>query len=195
MSQSHPRPGTSQPGTSQPGRPRPADSVLAAIGFLLLDVDGVLTDGRIWFDGTGTECKSFHVHDAAGLAYWHRAGLRSGLLSGRGGPTVERRAHELGVHEVVLHRLDKGQALGEILARQQIEPQRVCYVGDDLVDLPVLRAVGFAVTVPEARAEVKAVAHHVTERPAGFGAVRDVVELLLRARGAFDDVLRRYGGP
>ena len=77
----------------------------------------------------------------------------------------------------------------------QIDAQRVCYVGDDLVDLPVLRAVGFAVTVPEARAEVKAVAHHVTERSAGFGAVRDVVEMLLRARGAFDDVLRRYGGP
>lgn len=195
MSPSHPRPGMSPSGASQPGRPRPADSVLAAIEFLLLDVDGVLTDGRFWFDGSGTECKSFHVHDAAGLAYWHRAGLRSGFLSGRGGPVVQRHAASLGVHEVVLDRLMKGVALEEILARQQIDAQRVCYVGDDLVDLPVLRTVGFAVTVPEARAEVKAVAHHVTERSAGFGAVRDVVELLLRARGAFDDVLRRYGGP
>lgn len=185
----------SSQGPRQPGRPRPDDRVLAAIEFLLLDVDGVLTDGRIWFDGTGTECKSFHVHDAAGLAYWHRAGGRTGFLSGRGGPSVERRAKELGVHEVVLHRLDKGVALAEILARQGLDPQRVCYVGDDLVDLPVLRAVGFAVTVPEARAEVRSAVHHVTERSAGFGAVRDVVEMLLHARGGFEAVLRRYGGP
>ena len=177
-----------------PGRARPADTVLASIELLLLDVDGVLTDGRIWFDGAGVECKSFHVHDAAGLAYWHRAGGRTGLLSGRGGPNVERRARELGVHEVVLQRLDKGTAFVEILARQRLDAARVCYVGDDLLDLPVLRAAGFAATVPEARAEVLAAAHHVTTRSAGFGAVRDVVEELLRARGVWGDVVRRHEG-
>lgn len=175
------------------GRPRPADAVLAAIEFLLLDVDGVLTDGRIWFDPEGAEYKAFHVHDAAGLHYWHRAGGRTGFLSGRGGHSVERRAKELGVHEVILKRVDKGVAFRELLQRTQLDPQRVAYVGDDLVDLPVLQAAGFAVTVPEARPEVFAEAHHVTDRAAGFGAVRDVIEILLRARGTWRGVLEHYG--
>jgi 3-deoxy-D-manno-octulosonate 8-phosphate phosphatase (KDO 8-P phosphatase) len=175
------------------GRQRPSDRALAAIEFLLLDVDGVLTDGRIHFDHEGREYKSFHVHDAAGLVYWHRSGLRSGFLSGRGGDVVERRARELGVHEVILKRIDKAAAFAELAARQQLTPERVCYVGDDLLDLPVLREVGFAVTVPEARAEVLAAAMMITERSAGFGAVRDVVETLLRARGAWDAIVQRDG--
>ncbi len=178
-----------------PGRVRPATAQLAAIEFLLLDVDGVLTDGRIWFDGDGREHKSFHVHDAAGLAYWHRAGGRSGFLSGRGGDTVERRARELGVHEVILGRIDKERAFDELLVRQRLDPVRVAYVGDDLLDLPVLRRVGFAATVPEARREVLAVAQHVTDRSAGFGAVRDVIEELLRARGRWDEVVQKDGRP
>lgn len=176
-----------------PGRPRPDRAALAAIEFLLLDVDGVLTDGRIWFDGDGREQKAFHVHDASGLVYWHRSGLRSGFLSGRGGDIVERRARELGVHELLLHRRDKEDAFAELLQRQRIDPARVAYVGDDLLDLPVLRLVGFAATVPEARAEVLAQCHFVTDRRAGFGAARDVVEELLKARGAWDAILLRDG--
>ena len=126
-----------------PGRQRPDDEALRQIEFLLLDVDGVLTDGRVHFDFEGREYKSFHVHDAAGIVYWHRAGGRSGFLSGRGGEIVARRAEELGVHEVVLGRIDKAAAFDELLARQQITPERVAYVGDDLLDLPVLRRVGF----------------------------------------------------
>ena len=178
-----------------PGRPRPEPAVLAAIEFLLLDVDGVLTDGRIWFDADGREQKAFHVHDASGLVYWHRSGLRSGFLSGRGGDIVERRARELGVHELMLDRRDKDVAFAEMLQRHRLDPARVAYVGDDLLDLPVLRQVGFAATVPEARAEVVAACHHVTERSAGFGAARDVVEELLRARGRWDDVVQRDGRP
>jgi 3-deoxy-D-manno-octulosonate 8-phosphate phosphatase (KDO 8-P phosphatase) len=176
-----------------PGRARPDRAALAAIEFLLLDVDGVLTDGRIWFDGAGHEYKSFHVHDASGLVNWHRQGGRSGFLSGRGGDMVERRARELGVTELLLRRVDKENAFDELLARTGLDPARVAYVGDDLLDLPVLRRAGFAATVPEARAEVFAAVHHVTERAAGFGAVRDVVEELLRARGTWDDVVRRNG--
>jgi 3-deoxy-D-manno-octulosonate 8-phosphate phosphatase (KDO 8-P phosphatase) len=181
------------PAGSGPGRARPDDRVLAAIEFLLLDVDGVLTDGRIHFDHDGREYKSFHVHDAAGLHYWHRAGGRTGFLSGRKGEVVERRAAELKIHEVVLGRIDKGAAFAEILARQNIPPERFAYVGDDLLDVPVLRRVGFAVTVPEARPEVLPHVHHVTTRSAGFGVARDVVELLLRARGTWDDVVAREG--
>jgi 3-deoxy-D-manno-octulosonate 8-phosphate phosphatase (KDO 8-P phosphatase) len=176
-----------------PGRACPDRSVLAAIEFLLLDVDGVLTDGRVHFDRDGQEYKSFHVHDASGIVYWHRRGGRSGLLSGRGGEVVERRAKELGIHEVMLRRIDKQNAFQELLQRLQLDPQRIAYVGDDLLDLPVLRAVGFAATVPEARPEVLAVAQFVARRPAGFGAVRDVVEELLRARGVWDDIVRGEG--
>ena len=178
-----------------PGRPRPERTVLAGIEFLLLDVDGVLTDGRIHFDREGKEYKSFHVHDAAGLVYWHRSGGRSGFLSGRGGDIVERRARELGVHEVMLNRIDKGLAFQEMLARQRLDPQRVAYVGDDLLDLPVLAQVGFAATVPEARAELLDAVHYVARRAAGFGAARDVVEELLRAQGKWDDVVRKEGRP
>jgi 3-deoxy-D-manno-octulosonate 8-phosphate phosphatase (KDO 8-P phosphatase) len=176
-----------------PGRARPSREQLAAIEFLLLDVDGVLTDGRIWFDAEGREYKSFHVHDASGLVNWHRQGGRTGFLSGRGGDIVERRARELGVHEVLLRRVDKDTAFDELLARQNLRPEQIAYVGDDLLDLPVLRRAGFAATVPEARAEVLAQAQFVSERAAGFGAVRDVVEELLRARGRWDDVVRRDG--
>jgi 3-deoxy-D-manno-octulosonate 8-phosphate phosphatase (KDO 8-P phosphatase) len=176
-----------------PGRPLPERTTLANIEFLLLDVDGVLTDGRIHFDRDGNEYKSFHVHDAAGLVYWHRSGGRSGFLSGRGGAIVERRARDLGVHEVILNRTDKAAAFQEMLARQRLDAQRIAYVGDDLLDLAVLRQVGFAATVPEARAEVVAEAQFVTRRAAGFGAARDVIEQLLIAKGRWQDILQRGG--
>ena len=178
-----------------PGRPRPDGGVLASIEFVLCDVDGVLTDGRVHFDNEGREYKAFHVHDASGLVYWHRSGGRSGLLSGRGGEVVEMRARELGVHEVILRRTDKEAAFRELLQRQKLDASRVCYVGDDLLDLPVLRLVGFAATVPEARPEVIAAAHFVAQRPAGFGAVRDVIEELLRARGVWDRIVSAGGRP
>lgn len=184
-----------QPTRPTAGRKRPDDEALQAIEFLLLDVDGVLTDGRIHFDFEGREYKSFHVHDAAGIVYWHRAGGRSGFLSGRGGEIVERRAKELGVHDVVLGRIDKEAAFAEVLERQNLTPDRIAYVGDDLLDLPVLRQVGFAATVPEARNEVLATAQFVTERSGGFGAARDVIEELLRARGVWQNVVDKDGRP
>lgn len=183
------------PSPAGPGRPRPERAVLDGIRFLLLDVDGVLTDGRIWFDHEGREYKSFHVHDASGIVYWHRSGGRSGFLSGRGGDGVERRARELGVHEVLLRRTDKLVAFRELLARQSLTAAQVAYVGDDLLDLPLLREVGFAATVPEARAEVRATAQFVAQRPAGFGAARDVVEELLRAQGKWQDIVQKDGLP
>jgi 3-deoxy-D-manno-octulosonate 8-phosphate phosphatase (KDO 8-P phosphatase) len=173
----------------------PDRAVLAGIRMLLLDVDGVLTDGRIHFDHDGREYKSFHVHDAAGLVYWHRSGGLSGFLSGRGGDVVERRARELEVTEVILHRTDKLAAFRELLERQRLTAAEVAYVGDDLLDLPVLRAAGFAATVPEARPEVLATAQFVTRRAAGFGAARDVIEELLRARGKWQDVVGKEGQP
>jgi 3-deoxy-D-manno-octulosonate 8-phosphate phosphatase (KDO 8-P phosphatase) len=176
-------------------RRMPSRATLARVRMLLLDVDGVLTDGRIHFDHEGREYKSFHVHDASGIVYWHRAGGLSGFLSGRGGDVVERRGRELGVHEVLLGRVDKGAAFAEILARRSLTPAEVAYVGDDLLDLPVLQQVAFAATVPEGRPEVRAVAHYTARTAAGFGAVREIVEVLLRAKGRWQQVVDGKGRP
>ena len=173
----------------------PGESVLREISLLLTDVDGILTDGRIHFDGDGREVKSFHVHDGAGMVYWHRSGGMSGFISGRGSDIVKARATELGVHEIHLRRLDKGNVLDDILERRGLRAEQVAFLGDDLADLPVLRQVGLAATVPQARPEVREAVHHVTEVPAGFGAVREVVEILLKARGRWDEVVRKGGLP
>jgi 3-deoxy-D-manno-octulosonate 8-phosphate phosphatase (KDO 8-P phosphatase) len=174
------------------GRPR-AD--LSAIRLLLTDVDGVLTDGRIHFDGEGRELKMFHVHDGAGLVYWHRCGGLSGFVSGRFSKVVEDRARELGVHEIWLRCADKRAALDDILRRRDLAPAAVAYLGDDLMDLPVMRTVGFAVSVPNGREEVRAAAHHVTQARGGEGALREVVELLLRAQHRWDEVVNKGGLP
>jgi 3-deoxy-D-manno-octulosonate 8-phosphate phosphatase (KDO 8-P phosphatase) len=173
----------------------PDDAVLRGIRLLFTDVDGVLTDGRIHLTAGGEEHKVFHVHDAAGIVYWHRAGGLSGFLSGRGGSIVERHARDLGVHEVHLGKHHKWPIVEDVLARRELRAEQVAYVGDDLLDLEVLRRVGFAVSVPGGRAEVRAHAHYVTRTPGGSGALREVVELLLRARGAWDAVLAKGGLP
>jgi len=177
------------------GRDLPSREALAQITMLVMDVDGVLTDGRIYFDGEGREYKTFHVHDGAGIAYWHRAGGLTAFISGRGGPAVEGRAEELGIHELHLRTHHKSDALDAILAARDVRVEHVAYIGDDLLDLPVLERVGFACTVPEGRPAVRAAAHMVTHSRAGFGAARDVIEVLLQARGVWDDVVAKGGLP
>lgn len=173
----------------------PPDDALADIRLLLTDVDGVLTDGRIHFDGQGREVKTFHVHDGAGIVYWHRCGGISGFLSGRRSAVVQERAQQLGVEEIHLGVLDKEPVFDEILRRRGLRPEQVAYVGDDLLDLAILRRAGLAVAVPNARPEVRDSVHFVTAVAGGEGAVRDVVELLLKARGQWEDVVRRGGLP
>ena len=168
---------------------------LRRIRCLLTDVDGVLTDGRIHLNDAGEESKAFHVHDAAGLVYWHRSGGMTGFVSGRLGKMVEKRAHDLGVAEVHLGHLDKLPVLKDILQRHELMAEEVAYVGDDLVDLPVLAAVGFAVTVPNARIEVRERVHYVTETHGGDGALREVIEILLKAQGKWEDLVRKGGRP
>ena len=177
------------------GRELPDRERLAAIKLLLTDVDGVLTDGRLYFDGDGRELKILHVHDAAGIIYWHRAGGLSGLLSGRGSKVMEDRARELSMHEVHLRILNKATVFDEVLRRNKLSVEEVAYVGDDLLDLPVLRRVGLAISVPNGRPEVQALAHYVTSAPGGSGALREVVELLLEARGIWAEVVRKGGLP
>ena len=173
----------------------PDHALLRGIRCLLTDVDGVLTDGRIHLNEAGEESKIFHVHDAAGLVYWHRTGGISGFVSGRLGAMVEKRARDLSVHEVHLGRLDKLSVLEEILVRHKLSAEEVAYIGDDLVDLPVMEVVGFAVTVPNARPEVRERAHYITETRGGDGALREVVEILLQAQGKWDDLVAKGGRP
>ncbi len=165
------------------------------VTFLLLDVDGIQTDGRLPFDADGRECKTFHVFDGAGVAYWKRVGHRVGFLSGRESIPVRKRAEELGVHELHLGRGRKIEVLEDICSRLGLSEEQICYMGDDFLDLPVLRRVGVPITVPQARPEVKESCVYITETPAGQGAVREVVELLLKAQGRFQEILEATGLP
>lgn len=178
--------------------PRPNQTLaerLARIRFLLTDVDGVLTDGRLYFDHAGNEMKVFHVLDGAAFAYWHRSGFQSGILSGRDCPAVIRRAESNGITEIHLGKLDKVPALLDIKSRLDLEFEEIAYIGDDLLDLPVLREVGFSATPPNGRPEVRAAVHYVTETPGGFGAVREVVEMILKAKGLWDQIMATDGRP
>ncbi len=168
---------------------------LARVDLLLLDVDGVLTDGRVVIDDNGVETKAFDVTDGHGLKLLGRAGVEVGLVTGRRSRVVEHRAAELGIREVHQRVLDKLAVVREVLTRLGVPPDRVAYMGDDLVDLPVLTQFGLGITVPDAPTYVRERAHWVTGRPGGRGAVREVCEAVLRARGAWEAVTAKYFDP
>lgn len=153
------------------------------VRLLLLDVDGVLTDGSITYSSSGEELKTFHVRDGSAIKLWQQAGHAVAILSGRASMAVTRRAAELGVRLVLQGRSDKDAAFDEVLAAFGVGADEVCAVGDDLQDLPVLRRCGVAVAVADAVPEVRAAAGYVTMAPGGRGAVRDAVEFLLKAQG------------
>jgi 3-deoxy-D-manno-octulosonate 8-phosphate phosphatase (KDO 8-P phosphatase) len=160
--------------------------------LLIMDVDGVLTDGRIIQDGHGHELKVFDVKDGHGIVMAHRAKLRTALISGRGSETITRRAEELGIELVFQKIWNKLEVYEKILVDTELTHDEVAYIGDDLIDIPLLRRVGLAVAVADAVDEVKAAAHLITQRPGGQGAVREVIELILRAQGHWDNLIERY---
>ena len=166
----------------------------AKVELLLLDVDGVLTDGGIVYADDGAELKRFHVRDGSGLKLWQLAGRRAAIVSGRNSPAVARRAAELGVAPVLQGRADKLAAFEALLAETGLRPEQVCAVGDDLPDLPVLRRCGLAVAVVDACPEVRAAADYVTAPPGGRGAVRDAIEWLLKLQGRWAAVVERFRG-
>lgn len=163
------------------------------IRLVIMDVDGVLTRGEIFYDEEGRERKAFHVHDGSGITYLHRHGIRTALISGRDSPSVEMRAKELGIEEVHQGVRDKIRSYEEIRARLGVGDEQVCYVGDDLLDLPCLKKAGFPVAVSNATDEVKAVAVYITKREGGRGAVREVAEVILKAQGKWDLVVDKAG--
>jgi len=160
--------------------------------LLIMDVDGVLTDGRIIQDGHGHELKVFDVKDGHGIVMAHRAKLRTALISGRGSETITRRAEELGIELVFQKIWNKLEVYEKILVDTELTHDEVAYIGDDLIDIPLLRRVGLAVAVADAVDEVKAAVHLITQRPGGQGAVREVIELILRAQAHWDSLIERY---
>jgi 3-deoxy-D-manno-octulosonate 8-phosphate phosphatase (KDO 8-P phosphatase) len=166
----------------------------ALVELLLLDVDGVLTDGRIILDDNGIESKNFSVRDGTGIEIWRKAGKAVGILSGRTAQVVGRRASELGILPVVQGASNKRAALNEIVQQLKITPAQVCFMGDDLPDLPVLSAVGLAVCPSDAVPEVRAVVHHTTQARGGHGAVRELVEWLLKQQRRWDALIANYSG-
>ena len=165
---------------------------LGDINFLIVDVDGVLTDGRIFCSDKGKELKVFHVKDGSGIAFWHRAGKKTAIISGRKSKAVEHRAKELGIEEVYQDAHKKLDAYEKILKKHGLKDEEVCYIGDDLIDLPVLGRVGFAVAVVDSPPDVLQGVDYVTRAAGGQGAVREVVEKILRFQGKWEDILKRY---
>jgi len=154
------------------------------IRLLVLDVDGVLTDGRLYLSPTGEEFKVFHVRDGSGLVAVQRAGITVAIISGRDSAAVSRRAAELGIRHVRQGVVDKGAELDRLLTELGVEPVETACVGDDTPDLPMLRRVGLAVGVADAHPALLEAAHWITRAPGGRGAVREVCDLLLSARAA-----------
>ncbi|MCP4834421.1 MAG: HAD hydrolase family protein [Phycisphaera sp.] len=165
------------------------------VKLLCLDVDGVLTDGSIFIDDQGVETKRFFVRDGTALRAWQRAGGVVAIITGRSGEAVRRRAAELGIDLVRSGVSRKGPVFEELLAELGLTPSEAAMVGDDLPDLPVLDRCGYPVAVQDAAPEVKAAARLVTKAPGGRGAVREVVEHLLVARGAWDAEVRFHRDP
>jgi 3-deoxy-D-manno-octulosonate 8-phosphate phosphatase (KDO 8-P phosphatase) len=181
------------PSPTHPLTPSPSqlDERLARIELLLLDVDGVLTDGSIVYAQDGGELKTFHVRDGAGLKAWRSVGKKAGIITGRSSKIVSLRAAELGLDAVVQGAEAKLPAFRDVLERLGLGAAQVCYVGDDLPDLPVLDAAGLAVAVADACPEAIARAHYVAQRPGGKGAVREVIELILKSQGLWQAAIDR----
>jgi 3-deoxy-D-manno-octulosonate 8-phosphate phosphatase (KDO 8-P phosphatase) len=163
-----------------------------AIELLVLDVDGVLTDGGLIVHSDGSESKRFHTLDGHGIRLWQRAGGKVALLSGRTSLPVSRRAQELEISYVLQNVHAKWPALEQLLHEAGLKAENVAYVGDDLMDLPPMQRVGFRVAVANAVEELKAHADYVTTRAGGDGAVREVIECILKNSGRWDSLMDRY---
>lgn len=162
------------------------------VRLLLLDVDGVLTDGTVSIHANGSESKRFFIRDGLSLVWARRLGLEIGLLSGRASETTSRRATELGIRIVVQGGTDKRLGYADILATHGFTDAEVAYMADDLLDLPVLTRVGLSTAPADAIDEVRSRVHWVSQHPGGRGAVRELVELLLRAQGRWDGLVNSY---
>ncbi|HEV7516610.1 MAG TPA: phenylphosphate carboxylase subunit delta [Thermoanaerobaculia bacterium] len=164
----------------------------ARLSWLLFDVDGVMTDGRLFYDADGEQLKVFEVRDGLGLKLAQRAGLKVGILTGRESKALSVRAKELGVDAVLMDRSDKGPAFLQFLDRNGVAADRVGYLGDDLVDLPVITRCGLSFAPADAVLEVRERVDRVLTRKGGRGVAREMIEVVLRARGDWDRVVAPF---
>ncbi|MFI5057291.1 MAG: KdsC family phosphatase [Candidatus Acidiferrales bacterium] len=177
------------------GKKIPASVVSRAkkIQVLLMDVDGTMTDGSVTLasqpDGTALEIKTFSAHDGQGLTLAHTAGLRTGCITGRESPALLRRAREMKMEFIYQKQPLKMQAFEEIMQKAGVSESAVAYVGDDLPDLPIMRRVGLAIAVGDGVPQVKKAAHYVAKAHAGKGAIREVVELILKSKGVWEEMI------
>jgi 3-deoxy-D-manno-octulosonate 8-phosphate phosphatase (KDO 8-P phosphatase) len=174
------------------GVPKQVRARAARVKLLVLDVDGVLTDGRIIMDHKGREIKAFDVRDGHGIKLLREAGIEVAILTGRNSPVVQKRADDLGILWVRQGVHDKIGAYQEIAREVGITDDEACFVGDDFVDIPLLKRVGIPIVVGDGAPEAKRLALYVTQSPGGRGAVREVCDLLLQSQGIWKEVLRRY---
>ncbi|MDP2902586.1 MAG: 3-deoxy-manno-octulosonate-8-phosphatase KdsC [Methylovulum sp.] len=160
--------------------------------LLILDVDGVLTDGKLFFDNQGNEYKSFHAQDGHGIKLLRQTGVEVAIISGRKSIVVELRMKSLGIHHVYQGYEDKRAAFAGLIDHLGLTPEQVAHVGDDLLDLPIMSRVGLSVAVNDANNTVKQHADWCTTRAGGQGAVREVCDLIMQAQGYFDDIVNAY---
>ncbi|MCG8414624.1 MAG: HAD-IIIA family hydrolase [Pseudomonadales bacterium] len=162
-----------------------ADQLAAGIKLLLLDVDGVLTDGCLYFSSNGEELKAFNTQDGHGIRMLMGSGVQVGIITGRESPAVARRAKDLGLEIVFQNQSNKLEALDRILSSQNLDPHQVAYAGDDLPDMPVMKAVGLSFAVANAHESIRDIASFTTTFPGGGGAVREICDYLLKSQGKY----------
>ncbi len=167
-------------------------SRLKKIKALVLDVDGVMTDGKIIFDNNGVETKNFDVQDGFGLVLFRRAGLKTAIITARASNVTAGRADDLQIDKVYQDAYPKIDAYKNLLKEFRLKDEDVCFMGDDLPDLQILKRVGFAVAVPAAVSELKKIAHYTTKKFGGAGAVREVVELILKSQGKWKNIIESF---
>ena len=171
------------------------DQRMQQIQLILSDVDGVLTDGAITYDNNGIESKTFNVRDGLGIKLWQRAGHQFGIITARSSHVVKLRMTELGI-ETIRQGSDSKLPVGlQLIEEFGLEPEQVCYVGDDLSDMHLLSAVGLAATVADGAEEVKSVAHVTTKLPGGKGAIRELIETILKKQERWDELMQAYRSP
>ena len=162
------------------------------IKWILLDIDGVMTDGSITYDSKGVESKTFHVRDGHGIKMASRAGIQFAIITGRESSIVNYRANELGIKEIYQGAKKKIAAYNELIQRLNLQDEEVAYVGDDLIDIPVLRRVGLSAVVADADHETREQVDLILTHPGGRGAVREFIEIILKAQDKWKDVTQRY---
>ncbi len=162
------------------------------VKLLITDIDGVMTDGRIVYSVYGDELKFFDVTDGFGISLLHRVGIKTVIITAKKSRIVKLRARDLKVAKAYAGFIDKRIPFEDVLKRFKIPEDEICFIGDDLIDIPILNRVGFAVSVPNGMEEVKLIAHHVTAKPGGRGAVREICELILKSQNKWDEATSRY---